>query len=105
MPLTSLEAELRPIARERIANGRLPHVPQSRGWAGYGAGHVCALCDKPINRDEVEYEVEQRIHGHKQTVRFHRVCEAVWQIECARDECLKNETKTGPSGEPGSTSL
>jgi hypothetical protein len=89
MPLTKLEQQLRLIARERIANGQLPReMPPSRMWAGYGTGQSCSLCDKPIQRDEVEYEIEHP-HGPVQTFRFHTVCQAIWQLECARADYLR----------------
>jgi hypothetical protein len=89
MPLTQLEAELRPIARERIAKGRLPHDPPKRMWGGRGTGQLCAVCDKPIQPDEVEFEVEQSLDGTVHTFYFHILCQAVWQLECARDDHLR----------------
>lgn len=89
MPLTQLEAELRPIARERIAKGQLPREAPSRMWGGRGNGQLCALCGKPIQRDEIEYEVEASIDGAARDFRFHMVCQSVWQLECARDDYLK----------------
>jgi len=58
MPLTQLEAELRPIARERIATGQLPREVPTKMWGGPGSGQPCALCDKPIRHEEVELELE-----------------------------------------------
>jgi hypothetical protein len=95
MPLTRLEAELRPIARERIAKGRLPCVVSSRMWGGPGLGHHCDLCDKEIGSDEMELEVEGPINGGEvHTFRFHVVCQSVWQLECARDDYLKKHRQT-----------
>jgi hypothetical protein len=54
MPLTQLEAELRLIARELMANGQLPQKAPSKMWGGPGTGRVCALCGKPIQPGEVE---------------------------------------------------
>jgi hypothetical protein len=91
MPLTKLEAELRPTARERIATGQLARDTPARIWAGKGTGQLCALCDKPIQRDEVEYEVEHHTDEVRRTFRFHIVCESVWKLECARaDYLVKN---------------
>lgn len=90
MPLTKLEAELRPITRERIASGQLSCKSFERMWAGHGTGQLCALCDKPIQRDEVEYEVEHHRLDDEiaQTSRFHIVCQSIWQLECARADYL-----------------
>lgn len=88
-PLTKLEAELRPIARERIANGQLPRQVPSKMWGGPGIGQPCALCGKPILREEVEYELEGHVDETLRSFRFHVVCQSVWQLECARADCLK----------------
>jgi hypothetical protein len=88
MPLTKLEAELRPIARERIASGQLPHETPARMWAGHGTGRPCALCDKPIEKDEIEYEVEHQTESGVQTFHFHIVCQSVCQLEAARADYL-----------------
>jgi hypothetical protein len=81
--LRRLEKELRSIARERIAKGQMPPEAPARFWGGFGAGRPCALCDKPIQSDEIEYEVKP-IETALQTLRFHRVCHYAWQLECAR---------------------
>jgi hypothetical protein len=91
MPLAKLEAELRPIARERIAMGQLPRETPTRMWGGKGTGQVCALCDKAIERDEVEFEVEHRIGETAQMLRFHLVCESIWQLETARAAQLSKQ--------------
>jgi hypothetical protein len=88
MPLTKIEEELRPIARERIATGQLPREGPSRMWGGHGIGQRCSLCDKPIERYQIEYEVELR-GATVQTFRFHTVCQSIWQLECARDAYLR----------------
>lgn len=89
MPLTQLETELRLTARERIAKGQLPSQTPAQIWAGNGSGQPCALCRKPIQREEVEFEIEDRSDGAARTLRFHQVCESVWQLECARIDYLK----------------
>ena len=41
------------------------------------------LCEKPIQPDEIEFEVES-IEVAVRTLRFHRVCHYAWQLECDR---------------------
>ena len=89
MPQTKLETELRLVARERIARGQLPCGATSRMWSGHGSDLPCALCDKPIQPDEVEYEVELRESGALHTIRFHILCQSMWQAECVRADHLK----------------
>jgi len=43
------------------------------------------LCDKPIERYQIEYEVEPT-DALAQTLRFHTACLPAWQLECARDD-------------------
>ena len=93
MPLTELENALRPIARERIAKGQLPRQEPSRMLGGPGSGQLCSLCDKPIERYQIEYEIEHR-ETAVQTFRFHTVCQSVWQLECARDDYLRKNPIT-----------
>lgn len=79
-----LETELRRVARDRIAKGQLPRVEPSQMWGGKSAGGYCALCDKSIEPDEMELEVEQRIDGELAPLRFHVVCHSLWRLECGR---------------------
>jgi hypothetical protein len=82
--LKRLEQELRPIARQRIANGQLPREELTGVWGICPIGpQLCSLCDKPIQPDEVDYEIE-RVGAAPHTLRFHRVCHYAWQLECAR---------------------
>lgn len=94
MPLTRVEEALRPLARERIAKGQLPSGDLLRMWGGHGTGKVCSLCDKPIQSDEIEYEVEHT-GAVVQALRFHMVCLSAWQLECARDDYLKKAPGRG----------
>jgi hypothetical protein len=56
-------------------------------WGGYGTDQLCSLCGAPIQRDEIEYEVQVK-DGHRE-FRFHMLCQSVWQLECARADYLK----------------
>ena len=83
-----LETELRRLARERIEKGQLPRIAPARMWGGKGAGRRCALCDKTIEAEEPELEVEQRIDGRVQAFPFHVFCHSLWRLECAQDHRL-----------------
>lgn len=82
MPLTEPQEALRAIARERIAKGQLPCERSSRIFGGLGSGQLCSLCDKPIARYQVEYEIELK----EATFRFHTICHYMWELECANVE-------------------
>jgi hypothetical protein len=67
--------------RQRIKAGRLPVMTVTRIAAGYGFGHVCAACDKPITNPQVEYELDDYRDGRR--LCFHQGCHVAWQLECA----------------------
>ncbi len=96
MPLTRLENDLRPVARERIATGQLPSTAPAKTWGGAGSGALCSLCDRQIASQDLEYEVEAVVNDTVQTFRFHLVCESIWQLECARHAHLQKHP--GASG-------
>jgi len=77
------EDELRIEARRRVKSGRLPCQPPQYMWAGAGDGQRCSLCDRAIDAQQIEYELEfstqpSVIH------RFHRICHEAWELECIR---------------------
>jgi hypothetical protein len=93
MPYHSLENELRGKARELITQGRLPCYQPTRMWGGNGTGQLqCSLCDRPIGCDEVEYEIEHDRDGSRLVNRFHFLCHAAWQMECAREQTMRKSS-------------
>jgi|SRR5580658_9963327 hypothetical protein len=84
VPLTPLEAEMRSVARTRIANERLPREAPIRAWASPGTGQLCDVCDKPILPDDTKYEDEHPVGTGFRRFRFHMLCQAAWQLECVR---------------------
>jgi hypothetical protein len=50
-----------------------------RTWAGPGTGQRCVACDEPITTAHTEYELQ--FAADRDGLRFHRVCQAVWEIE------------------------
>lgn len=75
------ENELRREARRRVASGRLPREPQQYLWAGTGDGQVCCLCDRLIDSQQIEYELQFNTHP-RILYRFHRICHQAWELEC-----------------------
>jgi len=47
------------------------------------------LCDMPISKDEVVYEIGNASGSAVRTFVFHIVCQSVWQLECARADYLR----------------
>ena len=54
------EPILREKAREAILSGRLPAAKPNRTFGGPSAGATCAVCGDPVQRAEMEFELEFR---------------------------------------------
>jgi hypothetical protein len=70
--------ELRIMAAAKIASGFLPRDVTGRLFAGYGDDQRCSVCDQPIQRHQIDYEVElNELRRH-----FHLSCHAAWRLAC-----------------------
>ena len=70
--------ELRSVTRDRLQRGELPREKCQVTWFGPGVDQSCSLCERPINRLDIECECEQPGGG---TLRFHQACFAIWDEE------------------------
>lgn len=52
------ECSVRDHARTAIQAGTLPNRDPDRMWGGRGSGAACAICRVPVQRDEMELEVD-----------------------------------------------
>ena len=76
------EPRLREQARQAVQNAKLPSRRPDRTWGGPGVGAECAVCEKPVTKDEMELELEfdgadpglDKFHLHPQ-------CFAAWEFE------------------------
>jgi hypothetical protein len=85
MALTQQELELKTLAVERIRDNVLPAQAPNTIWAGQGSGEPCSLCDRIIDKEEMEYELDAPATRATNTViRLHLRCHALWQLELAR---------------------
>jgi hypothetical protein len=79
------EAILREKAREAVRNGKLPARRPDRTWGGPGVGAPCSVCDHPVTKDEMEFEIEfaREPNGIAGLDKFHVHirCFAVWELE------------------------
>ncbi len=82
--LVRLESELRGLARELIREGRLPDRAPARVWGGAGSERPCAVCGDVIPASDMEYETDALLGNRLQTLHFHFICHAAWQLECVR---------------------
>ena len=82
------EARLRAKARAVVDSGKLPARRPDRTWGGPGVGAVCAVCDLPVTKDEMEFEIQFARDGDNPGLdkyQFHIRCFAAWEFERRRD--------------------
>jgi hypothetical protein len=78
------ESTLRLNAREAIQAGKLPNRGAERMWGGPGFGACCAVCGKPVKRDELGFELDFRRDDDVPDVgntHVHIQCFEAWEIE------------------------
>jgi len=84
-------AFLRERARAAVQNGKLPARRPDRTWSGPGVGALCAICELPVRRDELELEFEGEIQFEHDGgspglnyLHLHIRCFAAWEFERRR---------------------
>ena len=78
------EPILRERARAAIQNGKLPAHTPDRTWGGPGVGAECAVCERPVKRDELEFEIQFAHAGANPGLdkfHVHIRCFAAWEFE------------------------
>jgi hypothetical protein len=82
------EQALRAKAREVLEAGKLPNRRPDRTWGGPGVGAACAVCDLPVTKDEMEFEIQFAHDGDSPDLdkfHVHIRCFAAWEFERRRD--------------------
>jgi hypothetical protein len=78
------EPLLREKARAAVQSGKLPGRRPDRTWGGPGVGAACAVCDLPVTRDELEFEIQFEHDGNNPGLdkfHVHIRCFAAWEFE------------------------
>ena len=78
------ELRLREQARAAIQSGKLPSRPPDRTWGGPGVGAACAVCDLPVTKDQLEFEIQFARDGDNPGLdkfHVHIRCFAAWEFE------------------------
>lgn len=78
------EPRLRECAQAAIRGGKLPGRSPDRTWGGPGVGAPCAVCDRPVSKDEMEFEIEFARDGSNPGLdkfHIHLRCFAAWEFE------------------------
>ena len=78
------EKDLGEKARAALRNGKLPSRRPDRKWGGPGVGAQCAVCDLPVGRDALEFEIQFAHDGSAPGLdkyHIHARCFAAWELE------------------------
>jgi hypothetical protein len=78
------EGLLRQQARAAIQSGKVPANRPDRTWGGPGVGARCVICEKPVSRDELEFEFQFAHDGDNPGLdkfHLHLRCFAAWEFE------------------------
>jgi hypothetical protein len=71
-------------AREAVRRGTLPSRDPDRTWGGPGVGALCAVCELPVTKDQLEIEIEFARDGSQadqDKYHVHARCFAAWEFE------------------------
>jgi hypothetical protein len=78
------EESVRELAREALRTGKLPRRAPDRTWGGNGVDAPCTICEKPVTREQVEYEIQFAHDGATPGLdkySLHIRCFAAWEME------------------------
>jgi hypothetical protein len=79
------EPLLRAKARAAIENGKLPSRTPDRTWGGPGVGALCTLCELPVTKDQMEFELQfahdaGNLEAGLDKYHVHIRCFAAWEF-------------------------
>jgi hypothetical protein len=78
------ESRLREQATAAIQNGKLPARAPDRTWGGPGVGAPCSVCERPVTKQELEFEIQFERDGDMPGLDKYHVhirCFAAWEFE------------------------
>jgi hypothetical protein len=78
------EDTLREKARSALQRGKLPDRPPDRTWGGPGVGALCTICELPVRRTELEFEIQFAHNSDNPGLdkyHVHIECFAAWVFE------------------------
>jgi hypothetical protein len=78
------KARRREQARAAIQSGKLPSRGPDRTWGGPGVGATCAVCERPVSKQEMEFEIQFARDGDNPGLdkfHVHVRCFAAWELE------------------------
>jgi hypothetical protein len=78
------ETILREKAQVAMERGRIPKRRPDRMWGGPGVGAFCVVCELPVTKDELEFEIQFSHDGANPGLDKYHVhvrCFAAWEFE------------------------
>jgi hypothetical protein len=78
------ETALREKARDAIRTGKVPSRRPDRTWGGPGVGALCSVCNLPVERGQMEFEIQLARDGDNPGLdkfHVHIRCFAAWEFE------------------------
>jgi hypothetical protein len=78
------EKALREKARAVVQSGKLPSRRPDGTWGGLGVGASCTICELPVTKDQMEFEIEFARDGDNPGLdefHVHIRCFAAWEFE------------------------
>ena len=81
------ETGLSQRTRNAIREGKLPTRTPDHTWGGPGIGALCAVCDLPVPRAGMQFEIQCALHGNApdfDVYHVHTGCGAAWELERPR---------------------
>jgi hypothetical protein len=84
MPDIPDEAVIREKAKTVVLNGKLPARRPDRTWGGPGVGAPCIVCELPVTKDQLEFEIQFARDGDNPGLdkfHIHIRCFAAWEFE------------------------
>jgi hypothetical protein len=89
-------AQLRELAKAKLAKGDLPATTRPDGAEGQRSGNdACVVCAESIAHDQFQYTVlvPHTLPTGNRFVLFHFLCHAAWQVEAAEAETASPPAK------------
>jgi len=75
------DAGLRDRILEALRGGKLPNRSPDRISGGLGAGGSCSICDRTVNGDELELQLEFATPERPDCYTVHLACYTAWKAK------------------------
>jgi hypothetical protein len=90
---------LREAVLEALRGGKLPHRSPDGISGGLGAGGACAICDRIVDADELELQLEFTKGERPDCYTVHLACYSAWKAK--RQELESNPAAMAATGLSG----